>query len=93
MSKGDWKRPRGRGVSKKQYDDTFEEVFGKKALKTWNPEDDTDEQEKQFQDQSTSERGRRGEASSPDVCTPNTDGEGSRLGSGEAQESSDSGGP
>ena len=79
-------------MSKKQYDDTFENVFGKKELKTWNPEED-DEQEESIQDQPTSERGRRGEASSPDVCSSDSDGEGSRSGSGETQESSDSGGP
>lgn len=58
MSKGDWKRPRDGSVSKEQYDDNFEAVFGKKEIKTWNPEEDN-EQEKSVQDQPTCERGSR----------------------------------
>lgn len=41
MSKGDWQRP----MDKKKFDKGFEAIFGKKEIKTWNPEEIKDEQE------------------------------------------------
>lgn len=36
FSKGDWVRP----VNKKRFDKNFEDAFGERPLKTWNPEED-----------------------------------------------------
>lgn len=38
MSKGDWTRP----VNKEKYDESFEAIFGRKELKTWDPEADVE---------------------------------------------------
>lgn len=52
MGKGDWVRP----SNKKKFDEGFERAFGKREIKTWNPEED-DEQESDVQGETTSERG------------------------------------
>lgn len=87
MSKGDWKRPRDSGVSKKQYDSNFEGVFGKKEIKTWNPEEDN-EQEKSVQNQPTCERRGGGETSNSTPCTKDPDGEAGTTGGTQPSESS-----
>jgi hypothetical protein len=37
MAKGDHRRPRSSKVSKEQYDESFEHIFGRKEIKTWDP--------------------------------------------------------
>lgn len=41
FSKGDWFRP----VNKEKYDEQFESVFGRKEIKTWNPDGEEESQD------------------------------------------------
>lgn len=41
MGKGDWYRP----VDKKKFDENYEAMFGKREIKTWNPDEDEEQHE------------------------------------------------
>ena len=49
MSKGDWTRP----VDKKKFDKNFENAFGKRGIKTWNPEEESSPDQSQPQGDET----------------------------------------
>lgn len=87
MGKGDWKRP----TNKAKFDEGYEAVFGKRELKTWNPEED-DEQAKCVQDETESPRGSDGTTEDRRLHPSDPDGEDGRTRSKKSPGSCGSGG-
>ena len=87
MGKGDWKRP----TDKAKFDEGYEAIFGKRELKTWNPEED-DEQTKPVQSETEGSGRNHGatEAGRPHPSDP--DSEDGSHGSDESPGSREDGG-
>jgi len=87
MGKGDWKRP----TDKAKFDEGYEAIFGKRELKTWNPEED-DEQTQCVQDETESQGGDPGPQEDRLPHPSDPDGEDGRAGSTESPGSCETGG-